>query len=371
MPRVKGDTGSVATNTLSSSAAVWGTSADHVGVAGTSDKSTGAFGRSTNFPGVLGESDRHFGVEGVSFTTTGVYGESFGGDASGVEGVSPSGAGVAGFGTGAGVAGWSYEGPGVAGESHSGDAIVGVKSSDDGVAGSFTNVTFGGKFQAVTLNSAVRCYGHVDVVGNLSVSGSKSFRIDHPLDPANKFLYHAAVESPDMKNLYDGVAALDRKGEAIVRLPTWFGALNKELRYQITPIGSPAPNLHIAAEISDNRFRIAGGRPGMKVSWQVTGIRQDAWARTHPMPIEVRKSKQERGHYLHPELHRQARGKRLESVLSPELMRTLTSGKQIQKMQATRSEKGKRQTVQTLREARGFGAKTRRRSHQGRGFPQR
>jgi hypothetical protein len=78
-----------------------------------------------------------------------------------------------------------------------------------------------------------------------------SFKIDHPLDPANKYLCHSFVESPDMKNLYDGVVVLDNKGKAVIELPDWFGILNKDFRYQLTDIGSPGPNLYIAEEISD------------------------------------------------------------------------------------------------------------------------
>jgi hypothetical protein len=78
-----------------------------------------------------------------------------------------------------------------------------------------------------------------------------SFKIDNPLDPANKYLCHSFVESPDMKNVYDGVVVLDRKGKAEIELPDWFGALNKDFRYQLTAIGAPGPNLHIAEEISD------------------------------------------------------------------------------------------------------------------------
>jgi hypothetical protein len=109
-----------------------------------------------------------------------------------------------------------------------------------------------------------------------------NIKIDHPLDPANKYLYHSFVESPDMKNVYDGLVALDENGEAEIELPDWFGALNKDFRYQLTAIGAPGPNLYIAEEISDavtnfgstgsnknnnSRFKIAGGRSGTKVSW--------------------------------------------------------------------------------------------------------
>ncbi len=128
-----------------------------------------------------------------------------------------------------------------------------------------------------------------------------SFKIDHPLDPANEYLYHSFVESPDMKNIYDGVTALDVNGEAVVMLPDWFGALNRDFRYQLTTIGGFAP-VYIAEEVQNNQFKIAGGKPGIKVSWQVTGIRQDAFANAHRIQVEVEKSAEDRGHYLHPEL---------------------------------------------------------------------
>ena len=49
-------------------------------------------------------------------------------------------------------------------------------------------------------------------------------------------------------------------------MPEWFEALNMEFRHQLTAIGAPGPNLYVAEEISKNRFRIAGGTPGGKVS---------------------------------------------------------------------------------------------------------
>ena len=136
------------------------------------------------------------------------------------------------------------------------------------------------------------------------------FKIDHPLDPANKYLHHSFVESSDMKNVYDGIVVLNDKGEVEVDLPDWFGTLNKDYRYQLTAIGAPGPNLYIAKEIpetgadyanpADNinnnhsSFRIAGGDSGMKVSWQVTGIRKDPWANAHRVEVEEDKPDKER-----------------------------------------------------------------------------
>jgi len=139
----------------------------------------------------------------------------------------------------------------------------------------------------------------LSVHGTLSKSAG-SFKIDHPLDPANKYLYHSFVESPDMKNIYDGVIVLDAQGEAVVEMPTWFQALNQDFRYQLTAMGGPGPNLYIAEEVSQNHFKIAGGAAGLKVSWQVTGVRHDAYANAHRIPIEEDKAAELRGSYLHP-----------------------------------------------------------------------
>lgn len=140
--------------------------------------------------------------------------------------------------------------------------------------------------------------GDADVSGTLSKGGG-AFKIDHPLDPANYYLYHSFVESPDMKNIYDGVAVCDSEGRAVVELPDYFQALNRDFRYQLTCIGGFS-NVFIEQEVQDNMFVIAGGRPGLKVSWQVTGIRQDAFANQNRIPNEVPKAVEDRGRYLHP-----------------------------------------------------------------------
>jgi hypothetical protein len=167
--------------------------------------------------------------------------------------------------------------------------------------------TNGDAIFARTTSSSASSYAGI-FVGNVSISGnlaksSGSFKIDHPLDPANKYLYHSFVESPDMKNIYDGVVTLDNNGAALVTMPEWFDALNQDFRYQLTAIGAPGPNLYIAQEIAGNSFKIAGGTAGMKVSWQVTGIRHDAYARAHRIPVEQNKTAEERGTYIHPELY--------------------------------------------------------------------
>ena len=148
--------------------------------------------------------------------------------------------------------------------------------------------------------------GDVEVLGDIQVTGyihkgGGGFKIDHPTDPDNRYLYHAFVESPDMMNVYNGNVRLDKNGEAIVKLPDYFETLNKDFRYQLTSIGGPAPNLHIAQKISNNTFKISGGKSKLDVSWQVTGVRNDAYAKAHKITTEVKKEPENRGKYLHPQ----------------------------------------------------------------------
>ncbi len=260
----------------------------------------------TNGVGVIGQSSSYYGIQGVSGSGTGVYGQTFG-NAIGVAGEASNDSG------GIGVYGYTqYAGQGVWGESFGNsffngagpDGVHGIANgnSGSGVAGVNTATGGTGVYGAVYDSSSYAGHfdGNVFVNGNLSKNGG-SFKIDHPLDPSNQYLYHSFVESPDMKNMYDGVVALGAGGEAVITLPEWFGALNRDFRYQLTCVGGFAP-VYVAEEIANNQFKISGGRAGLKVSWQVTGIRQDAWANAHRIPVEELKPEEERGTYLHPEL---------------------------------------------------------------------
>ena len=144
---------------------------------------------------------------------------------------------------------------------------------------------------------------------------SGTFKIDHPLDPENKYLCHSFVESPDMKNIYDGTIVTDDQGLAIVYLPSYFEALNTDFRYQLTCIGSFA-NAIILEKIKDNAFTIKTDKPNIEVSWQVTGIRKDAYARDHRIDVEPEKDDFERGTYLYPEGFGQPVSKSLNQVRS-------------------------------------------------------
>jgi hypothetical protein len=135
--------------------------------------------------------------------------------------------------------------------------------------------------------------GNTSITGNLTVTGSisghsKNFKIDDPIDPDNKFLYHASVESSEMMNMYTGNVTTDAHGDAVVELPAWFQALNRDFRYQLTVIGQFAQAI-VSQEIENNRFTIKTDKANVKVSWQVTGVRHDAYAEAHPMQVEVDK----------------------------------------------------------------------------------
>lgn len=283
------------------------------GLYGTAGSTSGAavYGNSSN-----GSGSCH-GVEGVTASTSAngvlgtntaaggsaVYGHSTGtsGQGFGVNGVATAstfGVGVQGTGGGWGVIGngGTY---GVYALNGAGGGY-GVFGDDGGFAAAFA--VFG---QATGTGSYAGYFsGDLYVSGSIT-AGTKDFRIDHPLDPPNMWLVHSCVESPERTNVYSGTVTTDGNGEAEVRMPAYFEALNTDFRYQLTAIGGPAPGLHIKSEVRGNCFVIAGAGPGQRVSWQVTGVRQDAYSRANPLRVECEKRPTERGLFAFPAAHGQ------------------------------------------------------------------
>ncbi len=255
----------------------------------------------------------------------------------GVRGDTDAGSGVSGFaGLGDGVMGTSVRGSGIVGITSSIDqtqaAVRAVNNAEDGygllsTAEGVNSVSVFGTNKLGTavlgrVATGVAIYGDngdsnssgfagyfrgrvqmsrdLTVVGNIA-KGSSTFKIDHPLDPANKYLNHSVVESPDMMNMYNGTIILDASGEAVVNLPSYFDALNTDFRYSLTPIGAFVP-VYIKEEVKHNTFVIAGGKAGVKISWQVTGIRKDKFAEKYRIIVEQDKPKDEKGKYMHPEV---------------------------------------------------------------------
>lgn len=315
-------------------AAVWGDSFDAPAMGGTSQSGIG----------VIGLSNNAFGLMGGSGTSAGVHGESFDDDA-GVEGTSyGTGPGIKGIGvtgrigvlgtsdTNAGVLGTSTSGAGVIGSSDNGDGVRGTGTDGYGVHGVSTNGdgVFGeasaaskSAFYGINSNpSGYAAYlsGNVQVNGDLNVTGTKNFLIDHPLDPENRTLVHAAVESSEVLNVYSGNVVTDEDGRAVVELPEWFGAVNTDFRYQLTVIGRFAQAI-VEEEIAGNRFAIRTNMANVKVSWQVTARRIDAWMRAHPFEAERDKPDAERGMYLSPREHGQPDEKGAGLARRPEAAR--------------------------------------------------
>jgi hypothetical protein len=269
----------------------------------TSGSTRGILGRSSSSSGVgvLGEatatSGNTYGVYGHASSTAGVG--VFGG-ATATSGPATGGQFFTRSDNGTGVYGYAYSTTGtnfgVVGrsESPSGRGVVGVAEASTG-----TNYGVLGR-----TNSSANGWG-VYANGRLGASGTKSFQIDHPLRPETHFLNHFCIEAPEPYNLYRGTVTLDANGEAWVQLPDYFEAINRDASYHLTPIGAAMPNLHVAVEIQGNRFKIAGGAPYKKVSWEVKAVRNDPWVQQYGYQTEQEKPKEYQGLYLHPELYGQ------------------------------------------------------------------
>ena len=161
--------------------------------------------------------------------------------------------------------------------------------------------------------STTSCVVKVRVEDYLSCVILKGYPHGNPaFSPLSISSRHACTEGPEPLNVYSGNIILDVNGETWVDLPSYFQEINKDFRYQLTPIGNPSV-LYIAEEISNNRFKIGGGTPGMKVSWRVEGVRNDLWNRQHKKPVEEEKPALMQGKYLHPELFGQPK----ELAISP------------------------------------------------------
>ena len=286
----------------------------------------GILGNSSTSSGVEGRSDSGYGVTGTS-NSIGVYGQGdgnavailgIGNTGGGVRGQSQTGTGMSGASTtGYGVHGFSSSTSGVLGESNGDSTVAGVTGGGTnamGVMGSSTN-SYGlygestgpgaAGLYAVGFSGAIAAHfqGNITVTGNCTGCFGPS-RVDHPLDPENQYLYQSSVQSDDMMNIYNGNVTTDGNGEAVVRLPDYFEALNRDFRYQLTVMGEFAQAI-VLEKIQGNRFTIKTDKANIEVSWQVTGIRHDAFAEANRAAAEQTKPPDEQGLYLHPGLYGQ------------------------------------------------------------------
>jgi hypothetical protein len=226
-----------------------------VGIVRTTDalRGMGVLGQSDNGPGVLGLSDNSFGVRGQSGSADLI--PPVGGGAQfqicGVQGSSDNGTGVRGdSGKHVGVRGRTLLGDGVFGSCA--DQLNGPKTLGNGIHG----VAPGHAQDAQTGPFAGRFVGDVTISGNLFVAGTL---IAGPGKPLHQIVYA-------------GTVALDANGEAVITLPEGVGDFPGDFAYQLTSVGAPAPGLHVAQQIREGKFKVAGGASGFSVSWEVTGM---------------------------------------------------------------------------------------------------
>jgi len=188
-------------------------------------------------------------------------------------------------------------------------AIYGYTSIADSRGAWFqSNATTGGGVGVVGQTNAPNGYG-VFSYGNTGATGTKSFLIDDPTDPANATLRHYSEEGPEPLNEYTGTVRTDAKGYAVIRLPDYFDALNKDPRYQLTVVDeTDSPDFVLAKVVRKeayNQFTIRTSKPNVEVSWQVKGVRNDPWMQKNGAPVRQQKSEANKGKYLQPELYGQ------------------------------------------------------------------
>ena len=55
----------------------------------------------------------------------------------------------------------------------------------------------------------------------------------------------------------------------------------------------------VSEDIRDGQFKIKTDKPNVKVSWQVTGVRNDLYARENRIQVEVEKEPEKKGTLLY------------------------------------------------------------------------
>ena len=225
-----------------------------------------------------------------------------------------------------GVRGWTTVGTGwgVEGRASATNA-TGVRGNLDSAG--FTGAGIEGSATTTLAGAwAGRFFGNVTITGSLSAA-SKSFRIDHPQDPANKELWHASIESDQMINVYSGNVTTDATGYATISLPAWMEATNTNFRYQLTVVDEGEQQTdfvmaRVVQKVAKNQFAIKTSAPNVEVSWQLTGERKDAWALKNPLQVEREKLEQNRGKYINPEAFGFGDEKRMEYTSRPDAAAT-------------------------------------------------
>jgi hypothetical protein len=115
----------------------------------------------------------------------------------------------------------------------------------------------------------------------------KSFIIDHPLDPDNKYLVHCCLEGPESGVYYRGKSEIVNGTSAEIQLPSYVGVLCTDLTVQITHIYDGAVKAFSASEVdtATNTFTVHGENG--RFNWLVHGKRSDVTAEVNKADVTV------------------------------------------------------------------------------------
>ena len=221
----------------------------------------------------------------------------------------------------------TFGGFGVYGESHSNGYGVAIRGWSHGYP--ITSISYGVYGSSTQSGHGIGIYGEAEdnsgngtaihgyannnggdnwggyFVGDVNVTGTIFTpvfvtRLDHPLDPENSYLQFSGVDSPEMTSVISGNVVTDQLGNSEVAVPGYFVAIASNPRYQLTVIGDFAQAI-VSRELDGSGFAIRTDKPNIKVSWQITVTRQDAFANRYRVPTEVAKTGDEVGTYRFPE----------------------------------------------------------------------
>ncbi len=250
------------------------------------------FSGSADVPGGVVFSITNTATTGASY---GVYGQSNGTDGRGVVGLA------------AATTGGAY---GVYGQSDStnGRGVAGLATATSGSATGVLGITMSSGGNGVAGQEPSGGAGHaVYAIGSLAATGTKSFQIDHPLNPENYFLNHFCSEGPEPYNVYRGNVVTDAKGYATIQLPDYFESINRDPTYHLTIVDDGERDdfvlVKVVRKIRNNQFTIRTSAPHVEVSWEVKAIRNDRYVQKYGYETVQEKEDEIKGKYVHPEFY--------------------------------------------------------------------
>ena len=120
----------------------------------------------------------------------------------------------------------------------------------------------------------------VNIIGDLTVSGTINSSVNHPQDPT-KSIHHAALQTPMPYSMYKGVITTNSAKKAQVELPDYFRSLHSDVNYYLTTPNSFA-EARISQNLNGNQFEIETEEPNVTVHWMVVADQDNPALRKKP-----------------------------------------------------------------------------------------